>query len=218
MSKNVKSIIIFLFHFNKGGGAEEVVTNLANEMARQGIRVRILCVKNGTMFPELDQTVEQIHCDSNYRKAFLCLMKSFKTFDVLFTTQRFASVFAYIAKRISFSKIKFVLREAGTERPFSSSLNNIKEAGTFVCAACSNPLYKTKHKFDSGTGWPSFDRAIENSLAYSSDKKLGYQRDEALCGKCGGHLGHIFDDGPRDTTGKRHCINGVALEFIPENK
>jgi peptide-methionine (R)-S-oxide reductase len=111
-----------------------------------------------------------------------------------------------------------VLREAGTERPFSSSLNNIKEAGTFVCAACSNPLYKTKHKFDSGTGWPSFDRAIENSLAYSSDKKLGYQRDEALCGKCGGHLGHIFDDGPRDTTGKRHCINGVALEFIPENK
>ena len=115
MSKNVKSIIFFLFHFNKGGGAEEVVTNLANEMAKQGIRVRVLCVKNGTMFPELDQTVEQIHCDSNYRKAFLCLMKSFKTFDVLFTTQRFASVFAYIAKRISFSKIKFVLREAGID-------------------------------------------------------------------------------------------------------
>lgn len=110
----------------------------------------------------------------------------------------------------------YVLREAGTERPFTSPLNEVKQPGTFVCAACGNPLYETKHKFESGTGWPSFDRAIEGSLAYSSDRKLGYKRDEALCGKCGGHLGHIFNDGPRATTGMRHCINGVALEFIPE--
>ncbi|QSS97485.1 peptide-methionine (R)-S-oxide reductase MsrB [Psychroflexus sp. ALD_RP9] len=111
-----------------------------------------------------------------------------------------------------------VLRKSGTEPAFSSPLNKIKKPGTFVCAACKNPLYQTKHKFDSGTGWPSFDRAIDSSLAISSDRKLGYKRTEALCGKCGSHLGHIFNDGPRETTGMRHCINGVALDFIPKNK
>jgi peptide-methionine (R)-S-oxide reductase len=109
-----------------------------------------------------------------------------------------------------------ILREAGTERPFSSPLNDVKESGTFVCAACGNELYETKHKFMSGTGWPSFDRAVDGSLAMSSDRKLGYERSELLCGDCGGHLGHLFDDGPRETTGKRHCINGVALKFIPK--
>lgn len=109
-----------------------------------------------------------------------------------------------------------VLRNEATERPFSSELLDIKKPGTFVCAACQNPLYETKHKFESGTGWPSFDRAIEGSLAYSSDQKLGYSRKELLCGKCGGHLGHVFNDGPRETTGKRHCINGVALDFTPK--
>lgn len=109
-----------------------------------------------------------------------------------------------------------VLRNKGTERAFTSELLDIKEQGTFVCAACENPLYETKHKFKSGTGWPSFDRAIEGSLAYSSDRKLGYKRDELLCGKCGSHLGHVFNDGPRETTGKRHCINGVALDFKPK--
>lgn len=111
-----------------------------------------------------------------------------------------------------------ILRKAGTETPFTSPLNDIKEAGVFVCAACGNELYETKHKFDSGTGWPSFDRAVENSLAFSSDTKLGYERSELLCGDCGGHLGHIFDDGPKETTGKRHCINGIALKFIPKEK
>lgn len=109
-----------------------------------------------------------------------------------------------------------VLRNAATERPFTSDLLDVKKPGVFVCAACENPLYETKYKFDSGTGWPSFDRAIEGSLAISSDKKLGYKRTELLCGKCGGHLGHVFNDGPRETTGKRHCINGVALDFKPK--
>ncbi|SDG62422.1 peptide-methionine (R)-S-oxide reductase MsrB [Psychroflexus sediminis] len=111
-----------------------------------------------------------------------------------------------------------VLREAGTEPPFSSPLNKVKEPGTFVCAACGNPLYKTKYKFDSGTGWPSFDRAIENSVVYSSDMKLGYERSELLCADCGSHLGHVFNDGPEETTGMRHCINGVALDFTPKEK
>ncbi|QTY26555.1 peptide-methionine (R)-S-oxide reductase MsrB [Flavobacterium sp. CS20] len=107
-----------------------------------------------------------------------------------------------------------VLREAGTERAFTSELLEVKQPGTFVCAACGNPLYKTKHKFDSGTSWPSFDRAIEGSVVLSSDKKIGYKRTELLCAKCGSHLGHMFNDGPSETTGKRHCINGVALNFV----
>lgn len=108
-----------------------------------------------------------------------------------------------------------VLRKAGTERPFSSELNAVKEPGTFVCAACGNELYETEHKFESGTGWPSFDRPMKDAVAYGSDSKLGYQRDEVHCADCGGHLGHVFNDGPRETTGKRHCINGVAMNFIP---
>jgi len=111
-----------------------------------------------------------------------------------------------------------ILRKAGTERPFSSELNEIKKPGTFVCAACGNELYKTEHKFMSGTGWPSFDRPIEGGVAYGSDSKLGYQRDEVHCARCGGHLGHVFNDGPKETTGKRHCINGVAMDFEPEEK
>jgi len=109
-----------------------------------------------------------------------------------------------------------VLREAATERPYSSDLLDIKKAGTFVCAACGNELYENEHKFESGTGWPSFDRAIDGGVAYGSDSKLGYQRDEVHCAKCGGHLGHVFNDGPRETTGKRHCINGVAMDFEPK--
>ncbi len=109
----------------------------------------------------------------------------------------------------------YILRQAGTERAGSSPLNYIKETGVFKCAACSTPLFKSKHKFDSGTGWPSFDRPIEGSVAYSSDRKLGYTRTEEHCATCGGHLGHVFNDGPQKTTGKRHCINGIALVFEP---
>ena len=109
----------------------------------------------------------------------------------------------------------YVLRESGTERPFTSPINNIKKEGTFVCAACKTPLYKSEHKFDSGTGWPSFDRAVKGNVELDVDYKIGYERTELKCSTCGGHLGHSFDDGPQNTTGKRHCINGVALEFIP---
>ncbi|MGY0392288.1 peptide-methionine (R)-S-oxide reductase MsrB [Bizionia sp. KMM 8389] len=114
------------------------------------------------------------------------------------------------------TKIQYhVLREAGTERPFSSPLNKNYQKGTYVCAACSTPLYKSEHKFDSGTGWPSFDRVIDGNVAFGTDNDLGYSRNEEHCATCGGHLGHVFDDGPRNTTGKRHCINGAALKFIP---
>jgi len=108
----------------------------------------------------------------------------------------------------------YVLREAGTERAFTSTLNKNYKKGTYVCAACKTPLYASEHKFDSGTGWPSFDRAIEGSVELDVDYKLGYARTELKCNTCGGHLGHSFNDGPQKTTGKRHCINGVALEFI----
>jgi len=107
-----------------------------------------------------------------------------------------------------------VLREAGTERAFTSPLNDEKRRGTFLCAGCDNALYASTTKYDSGTGWPSFYRSIANAVGYSTDSLLGYSRREVHCARCGGHLGHVFDDGPAPT-GKRHCINGLALAFRP---
>lgn len=109
-----------------------------------------------------------------------------------------------------------VLRHEGTERAFTSELNDNHQKGTYVCAGCGTPVFESKHKFDSGTGWPSFDRSVKGNVAFSTDKKLGYTRTEEHCATCGGHLGHVFNDGPKETTGERHCINGVALNFIPE--
>ena len=111
-----------------------------------------------------------------------------------------------------------VMRKNGTERAFSSKLNENYIPGLYSCAACGTPVFESTHKFDSGTGWPSFDRAIEGNVSYSTEKQMGYSVTEEHCAKCGGHLGHVFDDGPRETTGKRHCINGVALKFTPENE
>jgi len=111
----------------------------------------------------------------------------------------------------------YVLREAGTERAFTGEYDKHYEEGTYHCSGCGNALYKGENKFDSGTGWPSWDQAIEGGVAYDTDQKLGYTRTEVHCANCGGHLGHVFNDGPRKTTGKRHCINSVSLKFKPKN-
>ncbi len=110
----------------------------------------------------------------------------------------------------------FVLRESGTETPFSHPYNNTKAEGVYVCAACKTPLYLSKFKYDSGSGWPSFDRAIKKNVELDVDYEIGFARTELKCNTCGGHLGHSFEDGPKETTGLRHCINGAALLFIPK--
>ena len=110
----------------------------------------------------------------------------------------------------------YILREKGTERPFSSEFNKNHNKGTYICAACDTPLFKSEYKFDSGSGWPSFDREIKANVEFSTDNDLLYTRTEEHCASCGGHLGHVFNDGPANTTGLRHCINGAALKFIPK--
>lgn len=111
-----------------------------------------------------------------------------------------------------------VLRNAGTERPGSSSFNDFNEKGTYVCAGCETKLYESDRKFNAHCGWPSFDKAIDENIELDVDYKVGYARTELKCNTCGGHLGHVFTDGPKETTGQRHCLNGVALKFIPEEE
>ena len=106
-----------------------------------------------------------------------------------------------------------VLREEDTERPFTSPLDNEKRKGTFTCAGCDLPLFSSETKFDSGTGWPSFYAPIEGAVESGKDWSFGMLREEVHCRRCGGHLGHIFDDGPKPT-GLRYCINGVSLKFV----
>lgn len=105
-----------------------------------------------------------------------------------------------------------VLRKKGTEAPFSGDLLYNKKDGTYRCGACGNILFLSQDKFDSGTGWPSFTRAVEGSVDLVPDDSLGMRRTEVRCRRCGSHLGHVFDDGPRPT-GKRYCINCAALNF-----
>jgi len=108
----------------------------------------------------------------------------------------------------------YILRKAGTERAFTSPLLKEKRKGTFTCAGCALPVYRSADKYDSGTGWPSFTRAIRDAVATKTDLTLGMVRREVHCRRCGGHLGHVFSDGP-PPTGTRHCINGDALGFVP---
>lgn len=130
------------------------------------------------------------------------------TYEVVKTDAEWKEVLTPLAYR--------VLRKSATERAFTGPLNNNKKKGTYVCAGCQSPLYSSKDKFDSGSGWPSFDRGNDDNLEYDVDYKIGYARTELKCAICGGHLGHMFNDGPRNTTGNRHCINSAALAFIPD--
>jgi peptide-methionine (R)-S-oxide reductase len=106
-----------------------------------------------------------------------------------------------------------VLRQENTETPFTSPLNKEKHTGTFVCAGCKQLLFSSTTKYDSGTGWPSFYQPLKGAVGESTDYNLGYARTEVHCARCGGHLGHVFDDGPKPT-GKRYCMNGVAMAFV----
>lgn len=149
-------------------------------------------------------TISLVSCNANAQKT----VKKQEVFPVVKTDAQWKSELSEMQY--------YVLRNAGTERAFSSDLNKNYTKGTYYCAACQTPLFKSDHKFDSGTGWPSFDREIKGNVSYDVDYNLGYARSEEHCATCGGHLGHVFNDGPKETTGKRHCINGVALQFKAE--
>ena len=111
---------------------------------------------------------------------------------------------------------KAVLFDKATEAPFSGELLDVTDEGEYVCANCGQILFDSGAKFDSGCGWPSFDRARPDRVTFHEDDSHGMHRIEVTCSRCGGHLGHVFPDGPRDTTGERYCINSLSLKFEPE--
>jgi peptide-methionine (R)-S-oxide reductase len=139
----------------------------------------------------------------------------------LITTKGFAATGGYAftltdaqwRARLSPAAYQTLRREA-TERPFSSPLLKEHRNGNFTCAGCALPVFSSNTKYDSGTGWPSFWQPLPRAVGTKSDSLLGYTRTEVHCARCGGHLGHVFDDGPKPT-GKRYCMNGVALSFKP---
>ena len=112
----------------------------------------------------------------------------------------------------------YVLRQKGTERPFTGEYNLHFDKGAYHCKACGAQLFESDNKFESGCGWPSFDQAIPGAIEYIRDTSHGMMRTETLCANCGSHLGHVFDDGPRETTGQRYCINSLSLDFNPEQE
>ncbi len=120
-----------------------------------------------------------------------------------------------IKKKLTPEQYK-ILREKGTEAPFSSPLLEEHGHGMFTCAVCGAQLFASGAKFDSGTGWPSFDQAIPGAVVLKDDNEYGMRRTEVACANCGSHLGHVFDDGPANTTGKRFCINGACLVMKKE--
>jgi len=123
---------------------------------------------------------------------------------------------AYWKERLTPEQYR-VLREKETEAPFSGALARNHDTGMYICAACKTPLFSSDTKFDSGTGWPSFyDVASKGNVVLREDTSAGMRRTEVLCATCGGHLGHVFDDGPRDKGGQRYCINSCALDFEPK--
>ena len=120
-------------------------------------------------------------------------------------------------KQLSESQYQ-ILREAGTERPFTGDYVNTEEDGTYVCAACGSSLFSSETKYHSGSGWPSFWDVISlGNVELNEDSTLGMKGTEIVCAKCGGHLGHVFEDGPQDKTGLRYCINSAALDFRAES-
>lgn len=135
--------------------------------------------------------------------------QSGETFEIVKTPEEWRKVLT--------PKQYYVLRDHGTERPFSSPLDREKRAGTFHCAACDLPLYSSETKYDSGTGWPSFWKPLDNAIGTRQDRSfLVIVRTEVHCRRCGGHLGHVFDDGPKPT-GLRYCMNGDAMTFLPSD-
>ena len=111
---------------------------------------------------------------------------------------------------------KAVLFDKATEAPFSGALVYTFDTGDYVCANCGSKLFNSDTKFDAGCGWPSFDQAVEGSIVTEKDTTHGMVRTEIMCAHCGGHLGHVFDDGPKDTTGLRYCVNSLSLQFTPK--
>ena len=114
---------------------------------------------------------------------------------------------------------RHVTQEKGTEAPFSGKYDGYKENGMYVCKVCGEPLFNSDNKFDSGSGWPSFDQfSKESNVSEIADSSLEIKRTEVVCKKCNAHLGHVFEDGPKETTGKRYCINSLSLDFKKEHK
>lgn len=110
-----------------------------------------------------------------------------------------------------------ICRQKGTEPPFSGKYYENKKAGSYLCKCCGEELFSSQSKYDSGSGWPSFDRPVkEEAIRYERDDSLGMSRVEIMCDKCGCHLGHVFEDGPRETTGQRYCVNSLSLDFKEE--